>query len=102
MAKPAQGQCGKCGAEIDESRRIDYTLQDGTRVCDSCFVRERLDNSPRVWSTEDRKVRGWELSGRHLDSDPPKTPSSESSFPARPFLRKMPTRSTHLTPDVRR
>jgi hypothetical protein len=39
MTEPAQDRCGKCGAEIDASRRIDYTLKDGTRVCDSCFVR---------------------------------------------------------------
>ena len=32
--------CGKCGAEIDRSRRVDYTLKDGTRVCESCFVKE--------------------------------------------------------------
>lgn len=39
MADPAQDRCGKCGADIDASRRIDFTLKDGTRVCDSCFVR---------------------------------------------------------------
>jgi hypothetical protein len=39
MTEPAQDQCGKCEAEIDPNRRIDYTLKDGTRVCDSCFVR---------------------------------------------------------------
>jgi hypothetical protein len=32
--------CGKCGAAIDSNRRVDFTLKDGTRVCDSCFVRE--------------------------------------------------------------
>jgi hypothetical protein len=32
--------CGKCGAEIDPSRRVDFTPKDGTRVCDACFVRE--------------------------------------------------------------
>jgi hypothetical protein len=31
--------CGKCGAEIDPTRRVDFTLKDGTRVCDSCFVK---------------------------------------------------------------
>jgi hypothetical protein len=31
--------CGKCGAEIDPNRRVDFTLKDGTRVCDSCFVK---------------------------------------------------------------
>lgn len=29
----------KCGAEIDPSRRVDFTLKDGTRVCESCFVK---------------------------------------------------------------
>jgi hypothetical protein len=32
--------CGKCGAEIDLTRRVDFTTKDGTRVCDSCFVKE--------------------------------------------------------------
>jgi recombinational DNA repair protein (RecF pathway) len=32
-------RCGKCGEEIDPSRRVDFTLKDGTRVCDSCFVK---------------------------------------------------------------
>ena len=31
--------CGRCGAEIDPTRRVDFTLKDGTRVCDSCFVK---------------------------------------------------------------
>ncbi len=39
MTEPAPDRCGKCEAEIDPTRRIDYTLKDGTRVCDSCFVR---------------------------------------------------------------
>jgi hypothetical protein len=39
MAQPTEDRCGKCGAAIDPNRRIDYTLKDGTRVCDSCFVR---------------------------------------------------------------
>jgi hypothetical protein len=39
MAKPDQDECGKCGTEIDPGRRIDFTLKDGTRVCDSCFVK---------------------------------------------------------------
>jgi hypothetical protein len=32
--------CGKCDAEIDPTRRVDFTLKDGTRVCESCFVKE--------------------------------------------------------------
>jgi NMD protein affecting ribosome stability and mRNA decay len=39
MAETTQDLCGKCGAEIDASRRVDFTLKDGTRVCDSCFVK---------------------------------------------------------------
>jgi NMD protein affecting ribosome stability and mRNA decay len=39
MAETTQDQCGSCGAEIDESRRVDFTLKNGTRVCDSCFVK---------------------------------------------------------------
>jgi hypothetical protein len=30
---------GKCGAEIDSTGRVDFTLKDGTRVCESCFVK---------------------------------------------------------------
>jgi AraC family transcriptional regulator len=32
-------RCGKCGAEIDPTRRVDFTLKDATRVCESCFVK---------------------------------------------------------------
>jgi RNase P subunit RPR2 len=32
--------CGKCGAKIDFGRRVDFTLKDGTRVCQACFVKE--------------------------------------------------------------
>jgi hypothetical protein len=32
--------CGKCAAEIDPTRRVDFTLTNGTRVCESCFVKE--------------------------------------------------------------
>jgi len=32
-------QCGKCGVEIDLERRVDYTLKDGTRVCEACFIK---------------------------------------------------------------
>jgi recombinational DNA repair protein (RecF pathway) len=39
MAEPAEDRCGKCGAEIDPTRRVDFTLKDGTRVCESCFVK---------------------------------------------------------------
>ncbi len=44
--------CGKCGAEIDPTRRVDFTLKDGTRVCDACFVKEtpRATRSRSDWS----------------------------------------------------
>jgi DNA-binding transcriptional LysR family regulator len=29
--------CVKCDAEIDPTRRVDFTLKDGTRVCESCI-----------------------------------------------------------------
>jgi hypothetical protein len=35
-----QDICGKCEAEVDRNRRVDFTLKDGTRVCDACFVKE--------------------------------------------------------------
>ena len=37
--KRNEDRCGKCGADIDSTRRVDFTLKDGTRVCDSCFVK---------------------------------------------------------------
>jgi recombinational DNA repair protein (RecF pathway) len=40
MSEEQADHCGKCGAEIDSRRRVDFTLKDGTRVCESCFVRE--------------------------------------------------------------
>jgi NMD protein affecting ribosome stability and mRNA decay len=44
--------CGKCGAEIDASRRVDFTLKDGTRVCESCFIKEtpRQTRAGKDWS----------------------------------------------------
>jgi hypothetical protein len=45
--------CGKCGAEIDLSRRVDFTFKDGTRVCEQCFIHgnakvaREIDNSYR-------------------------------------------------------
>jgi NMD protein affecting ribosome stability and mRNA decay len=52
MADPTKDLCGKCGAEIDTTRRIDYTLKDGTRVCDSCFVKGTASPTRLGWSTE--------------------------------------------------
>jgi recombinational DNA repair protein (RecF pathway) len=39
MPEGNEERCGKCGTEIDPTRRVDFTLKDGTRVCDSCFVK---------------------------------------------------------------
>jgi NMD protein affecting ribosome stability and mRNA decay len=39
VSESNQDLCGRCGAEIDSTRRVDFTLKDGTRVCDSCFVK---------------------------------------------------------------
>lgn len=52
MADPNRDVCGKCGAEIDATRRIDYTLKDGTRVCDSCFVKGTVSPTRPGRSTE--------------------------------------------------
>ena len=35
MTEAQTDLCGKCGAEIDPTRRVDFTLRDGTRVCDA-------------------------------------------------------------------
>jgi recombinational DNA repair protein (RecF pathway) len=32
--------CGKCDAEIDPTRRVDFTLKDGAMICQSCFLKE--------------------------------------------------------------
>jgi hypothetical protein len=32
--------CGKYGAEIDPTRRVDFALKDETRVRESCFLKE--------------------------------------------------------------
>ena len=39
MDEKIEEQCGKCGAEIDLGRRVDYTLKDGTTVCEACFIK---------------------------------------------------------------
>jgi hypothetical protein len=38
MSKNQTELCGKCGAEIDLNRRVDFTLKDRTRVCEQCFI----------------------------------------------------------------
>jgi hypothetical protein len=40
MSETHADPCGECGAEIDSSRTVDFTRKDGTRVCDSCFMKE--------------------------------------------------------------
>jgi hypothetical protein len=40
MSESRNDVCGKCDAEIDPSKRVDFTLKDGTRVCESGFVKE--------------------------------------------------------------
>ena len=40
MSETSTELCGKCGAEIDPTRRVDFTLKNGTRVCEQCFVKE--------------------------------------------------------------
>jgi len=54
MADPKPDLCGKCGTEIDPTRRIDYTLKDGTRVCDFCFMKGT--NSPTRPSSAAAKI----------------------------------------------
>jgi hypothetical protein len=39
MTETHEERCGKCEAEIDPNRRVDFTLKDGTRVCEQCFIR---------------------------------------------------------------
>ena len=43
---------GKCGAEIGPTRRVDFTLKDGTRVCGACFAKEtqRVTRPKNDWS----------------------------------------------------
>jgi recombinational DNA repair protein (RecF pathway) len=43
--------CGKCGNEIDPARRVDFTLKDGTRVCEACFVKGTAESSKRQRDT---------------------------------------------------
>jgi hypothetical protein len=52
MSEAQTELCEKCGAEIELSRRVDSTLKDGTRVCDSCSVKEtpRPAQPARDWS----------------------------------------------------
>jgi hypothetical protein len=51
MDETGQEVYGKCGAEIDATRRVDFTLKDGTEVCDACFVKKtpRVTQSKNDW-----------------------------------------------------
>jgi hypothetical protein len=46
MNETHEEECGKCGVAIDPSRRVDFTLKDGTRVCESCFVKGTARSKP--------------------------------------------------------
>jgi len=52
MNEANEEQCGKCGTGIDPNRRVDFTLKDGTRVCESCFVKgtEKVAQKRHDWS----------------------------------------------------
>ena len=52
MSEEQAELCGRCGGEIDPARRVDFTLKDGARVCESCFVREtpRMMRPKNDWS----------------------------------------------------
>jgi hypothetical protein len=41
MAKKNDERCGKCGAEIDPARRVDFTLKDDTRHAGLAEIRGR-------------------------------------------------------------
>jgi hypothetical protein len=52
--------CWKCEVEIDRDRVIDFTLKNGKRVCEQCFVGEtsrptlvktNFDPSHQKWRT---------------------------------------------------
>jgi hypothetical protein len=52
--------CGKCEVEIARDRVIDFTLKNGKRVSEQCFVREtprpalittNFDSSHQKWRT---------------------------------------------------
>jgi hypothetical protein len=46
MTETQKDFCGKCEVEIDRDRVVDFTLKNGKRVCDSCFVRETPRPAP--------------------------------------------------------
>jgi hypothetical protein len=39
VSEPVQDRGGKCGADNEANRRINFRLKDGAKVCDSYFVR---------------------------------------------------------------
>ncbi|HEY0702133.1 MAG TPA: hypothetical protein VGD60_05140 [Candidatus Acidoferrales bacterium] len=52
MVETREDQCGKCGSDIDSGRRVDFTLKDGTRVCESCFIKQtpRVTREKKDWT----------------------------------------------------
>jgi recombinational DNA repair protein (RecF pathway) len=52
MSETQTERCGKCSTEIDPSRRVDFTLKNGSRVCEPCFIKETPQSSQlhRDWS----------------------------------------------------
>jgi hypothetical protein len=50
MNKSRQEFCGKCDVELDRDRVVDFTLKNGPRFCESCFVRET--SRPRTIQTD--------------------------------------------------
>jgi hypothetical protein len=47
MAESNNERCGQCGAEIDASRRVDFTLKDGTRFVILALSKGRLGQHVR-------------------------------------------------------
>ena len=45
MAETNDERRGKCGVEIDSARRVDFTVKDGTKACDFCFVNREINSS---------------------------------------------------------
>lgn len=52
MSEKIHEQCGKCGVEIDPGRRVDYTLKDGTRVCEASFKKGSRQSTERISPAE--------------------------------------------------
>src|ERR1700733_2702805 len=64
MGQDQSELCGKCEVEIDRDRVIDFTLKNGKRVCEQCFVRETprptlIRTSSGLPSMIKAMFRGW-------------------------------------------